>query len=362
MWTRRAVLSSALGAGLAAELDKRKTYPSEWRRFLDPATEFEVVRLTDPAFTSRLPAPYNRAFAKRGGFLIYASDRNESQQLYRMDLKNGECRQITQAAALDPDSASLLPDDRAVCYVDGTSLRQTALAGGRDRELYVAPEGWRVTAANVTGDGVSAVVALAREEVSRLVLVGLAKGTATEALETRGPIADPMARPRRAQILYRSGDSLRLVNFDGKQSRTLKTAPGGVGNALWTPNGRAIVYLHVPEDATRLNALRELTPDENSDKMVAPTSQFARFGMNADATVFVGASRNRNSPHVLILVRAARRELTVCLHGSSDAARVGPVFSTNSQRVYFHSDRHGKMALYQVRLERFVEKTESENC
>ena len=35
------------------------------------------------------------------------------------------------------------------------------------------------------------------------------------------------------------------------------------------------------------------------------------FGINGDASVFVGASRNKGSPLVLLLVRLARREMSI---------------------------------------------------
>jgi oligogalacturonide lyase len=73
--------------------------------------------------------------------------------------------------------------------------------------------------------------------------------------------------------------------------------------------------------------------------------------------VFAGASRSRASAYVLILLRVTRRELTLCEHKASDPAMVNPVFSPDSQRIVFVSDRHGKPALYQVRVNRFVEET-----
>ena len=36
------------------------------------------------------------------------------------------------------------------------------------------------------------------------------------------------------------------------------------------------------------------------------------------------------------------------------------LFSPDSQRVFFQSDKDGKAALYRVQVERFVEKTESD--
>jgi len=35
------------------------------------------------------------------------------------------------------------------------------------------------------------------------------------------------------------------------------------------------------------------------------------------------------------------------------------MFSADSQRVYFQSDRHGKPAIYAIRVDRLVEKTET---
>jgi oligogalacturonide lyase len=62
---------------------------------------------------------------------------------------------------------------------------------------------------------------------------------------------------------------------------------------------------------------------------------------------------------VLLLLRATSRELTLCEHRASDPASVAPVFSPDSQRIYFQSDRHGKPAIYRMRVDTLVEKTET---
>ena len=361
--TRRAFLATLATSALHAELEKGKSFPSEWKLYSDPATEFDVYRLTGPANSSHLPAYYNRALARHSGFLLFSSDRTGSNQAFRMDLKSGDCRQLTRAQELDIASPALLPDDHAFCAFDGPSLRQYSIANLRDREVYRVPEGWtRGPGASVTGDGVSAILSEVSEQASRLRLINVVKGTATTVIETAFPAAHPIARPRRAQILYRQGDeALWLVNFDGKQNRRLKTAQdGAIGPAFWAPNGRTVLYLHIPADKSKLVAIREHTPDENVDKSLSTTSQFAHFGSNGDASVFVGASRNRNSPHILILLRLTRRELTLCEHRTSDPFSVAPIFSPDSQRVFFQSDRDGKPAIYRVQVERFVEKTETE--
>ena len=49
---------------------------------------------------------------------------------------------------------------------------------------------------------------------------------------------------------------------------------------------------------------------------------------------------------------------TLAEHRASDPKMVAPVFSPNSQRVYFSSDQHGKPAIYTMSVERLVEETE----
>jgi len=362
-WTRRAFLSSAAAGSLArAESAKGAVLPAEWKRFPDPTTEFEIFRLTDPAHSSFLPAYYGRALSRRNVFMLFSSDRAGSLQAFRMDLKTGQSRQLTSAEELDAASLNLMPDERSFCYLDGASLRVMGLAALHDRELYRVPDGWKRTAgASVSSDGLRATFAEAKESACRLRQVTLARGAAETVVETSWTITDPILNPRRAQILYRQGDeALWLVNADGHQNRKLKLAEGRIGPARWSPDGRTVLYLHFPDNPAELHAIREHTPDQNLDKLVAKTSQFAHFGCNANASVFVGASQNKASPTILLLLRVTRREFTLCEHHASNLSTVAPIFSPDSQRVYFQSDRDGKPAIYMVHVEKLVEKTGAE--
>ncbi len=268
-------------------------------------------------------------------------------------MKTGESRQLTEVEALDAASIILLPGERAFCYFDGPALRQ-GMSG--EREIYRVPAGWqRCSGCTITDDGLHAVVAEKRGGKSRLRLISLGKGDPLTVLEVDGDVMTPLPRPKRAQILYRRNEELWLVNLDGQQNRKLKTDTPGP--ALWTPSGRTIAYLHFPEDKKELNTLREHTPDENADKLLGKTSQFVSFGANGDASVFVGASRGKASPFVLLLLRSAHREFTLCEHKSSNPTAVAPIFAPDSQSVFFQSDRDGKPAIYRVRVEKLVEET-----
>lgn len=354
--SRRWFLLSLPAACFGQSGAKGRVLPSAFKRYADPATELAVVRLTDPSCTSILSS------VSRHGFLVCASDVSGRFEAYRIDLRSGQQKQLTEAADLDPHSVQLLADGRGIVYLDGASLMTANLASLKVREVYKTTEEFG-RGVGVSEDGLyTAVIERAERKGPhhRLRLVSMAKGTAETLAEGEDEISGPNPRPKRASVLYRRGEGLWLANYDGKQNYRLRVAEGGIGPALWSPEGRSIFYLSYPEDPHKLHALREFVPDANEDSAVANTSQFVGIGRNADASVFVGASGSKASPYVLLLVRAVKRELTLCEHRASDPAMVAPVFAPNSQHVYFGSDRHGKPAIYSIAVEKLVEETEAE--
>lgn len=364
--SRRIFIASLAGASACLAADKGLVYPSEIHRYADEATENIVFRLTDPAHGSWLPAAYNRPISRKNDFLIYASDRSGTLAAYRLDLKNGESHGLTSAPDLVPASLTLAPDERDFVYVAGRSLYISRLSGGHTREVYRLAEGFELgTGVSLSEDGLVAALVETKAGMSRLRLITMRTGEAATVLESAEPIGDPQPRPKRAGLLYRkpvpqANDELWVVNYDGGQHRRLRIAPGALGTALWSADGKSIDYLNLPADSKKLHNIRELTPDTNSDEFVSDTTQFITFNRNADTTVFVGASGSKASPYLLLLVRSVKRELTLCQHRASDPRQVTAFFSPNSQRVVFQSDRDGKMALYSMTVDRLVEKTQSE--
>jgi oligogalacturonide lyase len=359
--TRRTLCLSALAAaGLRAEGRKAEVFPSDAVRYPDPLTEIEVYRLTNPEYSSTLTAYYNRGIARNSGWMLCACDRTGKTQGFHLDLKSGEMKQLTEVEELDPATLTLLPDNSSFCYLAGRSLYVTRISNLKDRELYQAPEGWEFAGGMSVGlDGTHATLLERQGDGSRLRMVTLVQGTARTVIESPFAMSAPIARPMRAQILYRQGgEALWMVNSDGTQNRRLKLAAGGIGTPNWSGDGKTILYLNFPEDRTQLNNLREFTPDTGGDKLIGKTSQFAAFGANRDGTVFVGASRN-TSPAVLLLLRTGHSERTMAEHKASNAEAVAPLFSPDSQRIYFQSDRHGKPAIYSMHVDKLVEKTDA---
>src|ERR1700675_2162584 len=112
--SRRWFLASLPAACFGQSGAKGRVLPSAFKRYADPATDLSVVRLTDPSFTSILSS------VSRHGFLVCASDVSGRFEAYRVDLKSGQQKQLTDATDLDPHSVKLLADERSIVYLDGS--------------------------------------------------------------------------------------------------------------------------------------------------------------------------------------------------------------------------------------------------
>jgi len=358
--SRRGFLSTIPAASTCLAFEKGKTYPLEGIRYADPATEFPVERFTDPAYSSYLPAPYARAIARKGAFFLFSCDRGGSLQAYRFELKGGEIRQLTEVEGLQPSTLSLFPDDKSFAFVAGRTVYISPIGSLRERELYKIPEDWEFgDGFSVSADGIyAALIEKQGTAKSRLRLIGIAKGNATTLVEHDGMLRHPIARPRRASILYHRDDTLHLVNYDGADDKRLAKSTAAPGSAIWAPDGRSVLYLQVQEKDKGV-MLHEIIPDSMQDRVITRTSSYGNFAQNIDGSVLVAASKSVAQPHVMIMIRSVKRELTVCEHKATDANMVAPIFSPTSQRIYFQSDRQGKPAIYTMVLEKFIEKTES---
>ena len=340
--TRRTAQSLLSGAPLLLAAGRGEVAPNERLRFADPATEGEVFRLTSPKINCVLPAAAHHCISSRGNFLVHCSDRSGNWQVHRLELKQGESRQLTDEPDVLISSPAMTADERQIYYAAGPVVKATAVGGGRDRDVYTA--GGNIRAFNVTEDGLFAVLTAE----GRLTLVPLLAKAKAQVLGEGEGMDFLLPRPRRDSLLYRAGASWRLVHFDGTVNRVLPAMEGS-GGAQWSADGRLILFL-------KGSVITELDPDTGVEKTVAKTSAFSQFARNADGTVFAGLSGSKAQPHVLLLLRQTRRERTVSEHKASTVA--APFFAPNSQRLFYQSDRDGKMVLYMVATDRLLEKTE----
>ena len=368
--SRRRLLLAAGGAGallafsapsLIAGADKGAILPADWRRYADPSTEFEILRLTQPSYASHLPKPPGRAVARHGEFAILATDRTGALQLQRLDLKTGQSRVLTAAADLQAGSFTLSADDRVAYYLDGIGIFCVSLGNLHVSQVWESalPVGGTLSLAP-SEDGTALWFAVNRGNFALFKLRLGSRPQAEQVMVHDLPILEPVPNPRRALVAWRCSDgSAWLCEHDGANKRRLDTPSGVVLQVLWNADGQSVLYLHDPGVPGQSICIREQEVDSRADRLVAKTSQFACFARNADATVFAGASRSKASPYALLTLRVTQRELTLCEHRSLQASASAITFSPDSQRLFFQGDKEGRMAVYTIKLERLVEKTES---
>jgi oligogalacturonide lyase len=231
------------------------------------------------------------------------------------------------------------------------------LDSGELKEVSLLSRGTRTVAKDVTG-------------------FAMARGTSDLLLVRQGRLEDAtgnviatdvsgtcLLRPGGRGCLFErrvsDGTEFWYVGTGGSERKPSLLAKGRVSFPFWSPDGDSVLFLRgVPRGDVTLSEIHQVSVQDGSEQSVSPTSQFAAFSPNRDASVFVGSSRSKAQPNVVLLLRSAKREMTLCEHHASDAASEGPVFAPDSRRVYFESDREGKPALYSVNVELLVEPTQ----
>jgi oligogalacturonide lyase len=367
--TRRAVLALLPGgisavsafqkaASVGKGVPKRKGQPlpsvGEFFRFADPTTESIVVRLTNPKTRSLLPSPQNRFVSTRNYFLIFSSDRTGTLAPFQVNLRTGVLRQLGSPSQLQPHSLCLDAKERFLYFLDGTSLKEVTLSDLKTRTVASGVSSFSL--GNVPTQFV------VRREKRLEKLDGSVTSTIADDVSTDPVYSGSLIRPGNGGCTFwregAAGRELWYFPFAGKaKSRLL--AQGPISNPFWSPGGESLLFLRDIQKNVVLSELHEVPIETGIESRVAPTSQFAAFSPNGDGSVFVGASRSRAQPNVILLLRTPNREFTLCEHHATDPASVSPVFSPNSQRVYFQSDREGKPAIYSVNVEPLVEPVDN---
>lgn len=349
--TRRAWLA-LLPAGLAADTAIKRAKPipqvGEFVAFADPTTETRVVRLTNPSSTSWLPAPANRFLSVRQRFLIFSSDRSGRAAPFRLDLHTGTAQQLAETSALRPESLWLDERERSIYLIEGNVLREITLVNRKART--VAED---VSAFALATGGRFAVVRKAKLELLNEQRV-IAEEVAPFCLVRPGGNGCLFLR----EIAAKDREFWYARFTPEGDAKPVLLAKGAVTDPFWSPGGESLLFLReIQGRAGVFSEIHEVMADTGVEQGVAATSQFAAFAPNEDASVFVGASRSKAQPTIILLLRSARRELTLCEHRASNPGSVSPVFSPDSRRVYFQSDHQGKPALYSVNVELLVEPT-----
>jgi oligogalacturonide lyase len=269
---------------------------------------------------------------------------------YQVDLRTGVPRRIAETANLDPRSLVLVEKKQAVYFRDGDSLIEAELAGKKSRTVLDGIEAFCPD----TSGGFYVIRQGKLEQVSGKESVPIADNASPPC----------MARPHGTGCLFHrkfaAGKELWYAPASESGAQPVLITTGRITDATWSSDGQSILFLRdLAKEDILVSEIHEIGLDKPTERCAALTSQFAAFSVNEDGSVFVGASRSKAQPNVVLLLRDVQREMTLCEHRASHPASVRPTFSPDSRRVYFQSDHQGKSAIYSVNVELLVEPTES---
>ncbi len=269
-----------------------------------------------------------------------------------MDLRNGAPAKLADALRLQLSSLQLASSGRSAYFIENGRLMEVGLQSRRSKLLVE-----NVTSFS-SGAGAGDYVFVREGKLFR-------PGPKTRIWADR-VAGFCQIRPGNTGCLFtrERGNELWYASFrEPAPGRLVRIASGNFFSAGFSPDGRAVLLLRdVPgEHGSDVTEIREIDPDAEGapEKTVGITSRYASFSANADASVFVGASRSKEQPSIYLLVRSVGREFTLCEHRASDPSRVYPVFSPDNRRVYFWSDFQGRPAIYAVNVESLVEPAQS---
>jgi oligogalacturonide lyase len=279
-------------------------------------------------------------------FLLFSSDRTGKFAPFRVDLRSGLLHQVAETTNLSPLSLSLAPHERSLYFIDAGELKEADLTRAKVETLADAVASF---SAGPAGSGVFAVRGGKLQHVNGREITTLAEDVSDECLARPGSEAGCL-------FVRHQADGMREFWCASLNARPALLAGGRISDPYWTPQGQSIIFLRdVSRGDTLFSEIHEVAASGGAEKLVTPTSQFAAFSPNGDGSVFVGASRSKAQPDVMLLLRSGHSEMTLCEHRSSQPAQVCPVFSPDARRVYFQSDRQGKPAIYSVNVELLVE-------
>ncbi len=213
---------------------------------------------------------------------------------------------MTESRQLDRQAATWSADDRTVFYVDGGRLFGASSGTLREQELFSPEAGGAVVGPLApTQDGTALFFSTLEEGKRKLWRMRLPKASPELVTEEPAGVESPSPNPRRATVLWLNGaGECWIAAFDGTGKRRIESPPGRILQAFWSPDGRELLYLLDPGVAGEQVQIRTHDIDSRGDQLVAKTSQFARFAPNANATVFLGASREQGvSGHAIDVAR-----------------------------------------------------------
>ncbi len=147
---------------------KGTIWAAEWKTYADRYTGLTVHQLTDYRGHSRLPYFTENSLYDGGKRLLFISDRDNSANLFSIQLETGEMTQLTTYTGNDDLDVALTPDEQYAIVSDGSVIRALHLTNFRERIKFRCPKGQVLSNVTCTADGQSILVCVCEDLSNRI--------------------------------------------------------------------------------------------------------------------------------------------------------------------------------------------------
>lgn len=372
----------------------------------DPDTGARVTRLTPPDITCHRNYFYQKCFSNDGSKLIFGGEFGPGTDwnYHLLDLKSGDCLQLTDQPDENTFGGFMSPDDRHLYFVRAKrALIRLDLATLQEEVVYVVPEGWVGYGTWVSNSDCTKMVGIEiaaedwfplsdwskfnqmfhKQPRCRLFSVDLSgphQGRQNLILEQKGWLGHPQYRPFDDQTVAYCHEGphdlidarMWFINEDGSNRRCGKEHANGESctHEFWVPDGSAMIYVSYRHDAPE-RFICSLDPVTLENKVLTQMPPCSHLMSNHDGTLIVGDGCGQVSNdstasnamltgdpylHVFDLKAGSTRKLA--RHDSSWGVYKGdrqvthphPSFTPDDKQVLFSCDKAGEPGLFLVDL------------
>jgi oligogalacturonide lyase len=315
--------------------------------------------------------------------MFFTSYRTGSAQLFEVSLETGECRQLTEGAAIHPYSPALHPDGRTIVVTRGGELWAIDRSGQRERMIF-RMDGAQLGECSISagGDWLTAAFAGA---AGRGLIVSRFNGTQSNIIPFSRTVIHPQFHPLEPEWIEFSGDPaprMHRVRRDGTGLECLyehgneefivhETFLGRTGDLVFTVWPHALRRMDWTTREMRTIAeynAWHIAPDRAGERVLCDTNhpdeglQIIDAGSGARRALCLSGSSNqgsqwRQSRYALAEDFAHARNTLSWMENAVDTVygpqhtHPHPSWSNDESMVAFASDQTGVTQVYVVDVE-----------
>ena len=359
-------------ASVFSQSNVGKIYPPEWKKYHSGESGLDIIQLTSNHEVDCGLYLYNSGFNLKDSILVFASKRTGDMNLFDIDLRTGNIRQLTDGKKIKARGAAYSSATNEVYFGQGREVKALDVHTLRERTLYHIPAGYNIAASlSVNNDGSVIAFALLSKPTpdtkpdlyhSIITTVNTMSGYAHEVTKEDTYISHVVINPvDSTKILYcheGSWDTVAqrmwYVNQDGTGKIALRKEENPalrVGHEYWFKDGKKVGYQIGKQDKKKYIGVLDIT---TKDYYEYPFAEDKHTQCNSRGNLFVGDGMPKDPSISLYRIDGNTLKRSVLFrHDSSysgEDQHPHPVFSPDDKTIFFTTDREGDSNIYIIVL------------